>query len=1093
MIALSLVVLPATRADGQLRRDPAAAAELPASLLLDRLDEPLQREMTGGEAHRYLVPLAAGQYVHIVIRQLGIDVIPTLFDPQGQELLKSDAPTASYGSEVVRWIAVTEGTYRLEIRSFESDAIRGCYELRLEALRAPTPEDRILFAGEVAFSEAFRLDQQEDEESRRRALDKYLEAFALFRRGGDLAREALALDWAAQDYFGFREYSTALDYYEEALQSSRAAGDESVEAQALYMLGTVETSVGRTPEAIAHFESTLLIARRIGDSAMEVEILSNLGRLQEFLGEKERALDLYQLALSVSREMRMHNLEGRTLNRLGSLYQSGGEKTKALRAYLQALAVARSDPDRTLEAIVLSSIGRVIGELGDPQRALRNLGRALEIVRRNGDRHAEATILFEIGKTHASQGDARKALEDFSAALPLARAVSDPRLEAAVLNASGGILAEAGRLDQALELFDQGLAIARNTKDPYREADIRTSRGALLGRVGRTDEGLEELRRAIFLRRRLRDKLGEAAALYESALIESGRRNLKEGRDLAQAAIDAFESVRGRVAVPELRASFLGSVQKYYELYVDLLMSSDQATGQGELAARALEVSERAKARTLLDLLTEAGADIRSGVDPRVLERERSLSRRLQAGTERQMRAAEGRQPEKDSEKLISEIDSLTDELQQVEAEIRETSPRYAALTQPEPLDLVGIQRETLDERTVLLEYALGERRSFLWAVTRDTVKRFLLPPRIEIEQAAQRLHALWSSARKSSSSGGAGTADRQAEVLSRMVLGPAGELLGSKRLLIVADGALQLIPFAALPSPLAIGKKRSREVLIDGHEIVSLPSASVLALQRRELGSRAPAAKTLAVLADPVFERDDTRLGKRGDREAARKTNKDALERGIEQDGASVAGLAASEGGFRISRLPLTRREAKAILRLAPASDRMEALDFAASVTTAKSEELADYRHLHFATHGLINSLHPELSGIVLSLFDLDGHEQDGFLSTLDVFNMRLPADLVVLSACRTGLGKEIRGEGLVGLTRAFMYAGAKRVVASLWKVDDAATADLMTRFYAEMLGPRHLTPAAALRRAQISVKRQKRWEHPSYWAAFTLLGEWD
>jgi len=217
------------------------------------------------------------------------------------------------------------------------------------------------------------------------------------------------------------------------------------------------------------------------------------------------------------------------------------------------------------------------------------------------------------------------------------------------------------------------------------------------------------------------------------------------------------------------------------------------------------------------------------------------------------------------------------------------------------------------------------------------------------------------------------------------------------------------------------------------------------------------------------------------------------AIERDLEFDEPSIAGLAASEAGFRISRLPQTRREAKAILRLVAPSDRKEALDFAASVGTAKGTEIASYRYLHFATHGVINSLHPDLSGIMLSLFDKDGGEQDGFLSTLDVFNLKLPVDLVVLSACRTALGKEIRGEGLVGLTRAFLYAGAKRVMASLWKVDDAATAELMARFYENMLGPRHLTPTAALRKAQIAVKRQKRWEPPSYWAAFTLLGEWN
>jgi CHAT domain-containing protein/tetratricopeptide (TPR) repeat protein len=1047
--------------------------------------------MSGGEIHPYSFQLPLGEYVHIVVRQLGIDVIPSLLDPDGNKVLESDSPTGDYGSEAVRWIALREGTYRLEIRSLEPDAVHGCYDVRVEAHRVATSQDQILVAAEIAFSEAFHFDQSQEAKYRQLALDKYREAFALFRRGGDVAREALALDWVAQDYASLGEYLTALDHFEEVLQLSRAAGDDSVEGHALFMSATIESMIGRAADAIGHYESTLLVARRIGDRGMEAELLSNLGMLQNSLGDHARALDLYERALFLSREMRIHELEARLLIRLGSLYQVQGEKTKALGSFLRALAVSRSISNGTLEALALSNVGRVLAELGDPERALRNLNRALEIVRQNGDRHTTLRVLFELGKTRAAQGNHRKALEDFSAALPLAREVSDPRLEAAVLNASGGILAREGRVDEALTLLDQGLAISRKTNDPYREADLLTTRGALLGQVGRGEEGLEQLRRAVLLRQKARDKLGEAAALYQGALIERDRGNLKEGADLARSTIEAVESVRGRVAVPELRASFLGSVQKYYELYVGLLMSVSQAKGQGELAARALEVSERAKARTLLDLLTEAGADIRSGIDPELLKRERSLRQVLRARIELQMRPAQGKQSDADSEKLVGEVDSLTAELQQVEAEIREASPHYAVLTQAQPFDLSGIQREVLDEDTLLLEYALGETRSFLFAVSRGGLRGFVLPSRVAIEEAARKLNVLWSSPQTAPPRGGEYGA-REARTLSQMILGPAADLLAAKRLLVVADGALQLIPFAALPLPKAREKSQNREVLIDRHEIVSLPSASVLAIQRRELASRKPAPKTLAVLADPVFERDDPRLRGRGVRGTVQRGNEAALEGSLKLDEASVVELATIAGGFQISRLPLTRREAKAILRLVPSSDRKEALDFAASVATVKSEEIGSYRYVHLATHGLINSRHPELSGLVLSLFDEGGAEQDGFLSTLDVFNLKLPADLVVLSACRTGLGKEVRGEGLVGLARAFLYAGAARVVASLWKVDDAATADLMERFYEGMLGPEHLTPAAALRRAQITMKRQRRWEHPSYWAAFTLMGEW-
>jgi CHAT domain-containing protein/Tfp pilus assembly protein PilF len=1093
LLAFTLLPLETAAATPRGRRSGGVRLD---TRLLPRLagqQGPLQREMRGGETHRYSLRLATGQYVSIVIRQLGIDVVPSLFDPKGRKLIESDTPTANYGSEVVRWMAHAGGSYRLELRSFEKDTVPGCYEIWVEASRIATPNDRILMAAEVAFAEAYRLDQQQNAASERRAVDKFLEALALFRRGGDLAREALSLDYAGVERSAIGEYSAALDHFEEALLMSRAAGDEAVEGHALFMMGTIETSISRASAATRHYEEALSIERRMGDRSMEAEILSNFGRLQDSLGEKSTARNLYERALAVSRDTRNHELEIRLLNRLGALYQSLGEKAKALSTLRQALLLVRSRSDKTLEALVLSSLARLFTELGDSDRALRGFGEALAIVRRNGDRHTQAAILFDMGQSRAVSGNDSSALEDFSAALPIVRAVSDPRLEAAVLNASGNIYARSGHVDQAFALFDEGLAVARKTKDPYREADLLTSRGALLGRAGRPEEGLEELRRAILLRRTVANSLGEAASAYESAVIENGRLHFEQARAFVETAIGAVESVRGRLPVPELRASFLGSVQKYYELDIDLLMNPDAAAENGDLAAEALQMSERAKARTLLDLLTEAGADIRTGINPELLERQRSLRQRLKARIGQQIRTSGESRSDQESARLASEIDSVTDELQEIEAQVRETSPRYAALTQPKPLDLSGIQRETLDEATLLLEYALGDRRSFLWAVSPGSLKSFVLPPRAEIEEAARRAEALWRSEGAAPVPSRTTKAWREAETLSRMVLGPVAGLLGTKRLLIVADGALLLVPFAALPVPGAAGGEAGGPVLIDEHEIVSLPSASVLALQRRELAERAPAAKTLAVLADPVFERDDIRLRERRGRDARLGQPGLKARHGTGLEAPSLAALAAGEGNLQLSRLSLTRREAKAILRLVPPSERKEALDFAASVATARSQDIAGYRFLHFATHGLISGQHPELSGIVLSLFDRDGREQEGFLSTPDVLNLKLPVELVVLSACRTGLGREIRGEGFVGLARAFMYAGAARVVASLWKVDDAATAELMTRFYEGMLGPRRLTPAAALREAQTAVKRQKRWEHPSYWAAFTLQGEWN
>jgi CHAT domain-containing protein len=237
------------------------------------------------------------------------------------------------------------------------------------------------------------------------------------------------------------------------------------------------------------------------------------------------------------------------------------------------------------------------------------------------------------------------------------------------------------------------------------------------------------------------------------------------------------------------------------------------------------------------------------------------------------------------------------------------------------------------------------------------------------------------------------------------------------------------------------------------------------------------------AVFADPVFHESDDRVAKAKQRQMPQRTANDALERSARQ-------LLLTSEGLRLPRLRFSREEARAIELLAPKKTFIR-LDFAANRGGATSSALQDAGILHFATHTLINNQHPELSGIVLSLLDEHGKPSDGFLRLHEIYNLDIPADLVVLSSCESGLGKQVRGEGLIGFTRGFFYAGASRVLVTLWKVNDEATAAFMRHFYRQLLG-NHLPPAAALQAAQASMRQSARWSSPYYWAGFVLQGEW-
>ena len=456
-------------------------------------------------------------------------------------------------------------------------------------------------------------------------------------------------------------------------------------------------------------------------------------------------------------------------------------------------------------------------------------------------------------------------------------------------------------------------------------------------------------------------------------------------------------------------------------------------------------------------------------MDPALFNQERILTARLHSKTERQIEIL-SKQDSAGAAELEAEIRQLTAQYQGVEAKILAASPRYAAFAQPEPLTLRRLQREFLDADTLLLEYAVGEDRSFLWAVTRTTFRTFELPGRSPMEILARRIYENISAR----TVGPSESADDAVRELSRLLLGPVAAELGTQRLVVVTSGAIEYVPFGVLSSP-----SRPAEPLVASNEIVNLPSASTIAFLRGGRRDKNRPSKLLAVLADPVFSANDPRL------------NNSKVASSVGGGGAERSRSLSGFEQLALERLTFTRREAEDILALVPRTASFSALDFDASRSTVTNGALNGYRFVHIASHGLVNSLHPELSSIVLSLVDRSGHPENGFLQSTDIYNLKLNAELVVLSACQTALGKEVRGEGLVGLTRAFMYAGVPSVLASLWTVPDRSTAELMTRFYRGMLVGK-MPPAAALREAQVSMWKESRWSRPYYWAAFILQGEW-
>lgn len=1058
---------------------------------------PIARERSGQTPHVYAVDLQAGQFTVISVRQSHARAGITIHDPTG---------VAEFDMNVgdVSIFADTSGRYRVGVI-----APAGDYTIAMEPARPGDARDRARASAERAASEGRRLALQSTAASRGAALKQFEQAHALFQEAGSSSGQGFARVWMGGVTGG---QLVAREHFNEALTIARTIGDRVLEAEALLSLG--RSHVGRVdaPKGLEFLEQALTLFEANDDWRAQAVTLTWIGSAWNDLDELEKALEPWSRALELATAAGDLAQAARASNNIGIAYQRLGELGKSLEFHQKAISLSRAGGSSRVEFMAVNNTGIVYKELGDYRRAREAYGQSLAMIRKLGDVVNEANSLNNIGNTYRAEGQTGIALDHYAQALSLVRRLERKSDEARVLNNMGAAYLQDGRYQTALEHHQQSRAIRKALADRPGESFSLNHEGVAWHKLGNPQQALECLREALAMRREMNDPIGEAETLMNIASVERDLGEPAQARLTIEAALEKVERLRARISDASLRATYVARVQETYESYVDTLMRLHVQLPTEGYDAAALQAAERSRARVLLESLVEARADIREGVEKTLLDRERALNRRLEDASQRLSRTLAGKSTPVEIAAARKALADLTAERQQLEAQIRTSSPRYAALTHPEPLTASDIQKEVLDADTVLIEFALGEERSWLWAVTPDALETRELPGRRRLDAQARLLYdALTARQPRKGDTPAAyrarvAAADRQlnrhAAEMSRLLFsGISAELQGAwrgKRLVIVAPGALEYLPFAALPLPDAgaSASGRASTPFIARHEIVRAPSASVVATLRREAGRRQRPPRGLAVIADPVFDADDPRVTK-----ASAVVTSIAATRAMvdaEVDGdlpyetlRAVERMDEARSAGALARLPFSRAEANAIGALAGTRNILRATDFDASRRRVLGDALEHYRLVHFATHGLIDAERPELSGLVLSLVDDRGNPQNGFLPLHDIFNMRLNADLVVLSACQTALGKEIKGEGLVGLTRGFMYAGAPRVVASLWQVSDLATAELMTRFYAGML-QRKLTPAAALRAAQLQLAGDRRWASPYFWAGFVLQGDW-
>ncbi|HEX6718252.1 MAG TPA: CHAT domain-containing protein [Pyrinomonadaceae bacterium] len=1103
------------------------------SVALLQPEDPKTLEISPGEVKVFKVSLKQGQCLRLSLDKEDLRLSVAIQNPDGQTI--GTFPGRRHGSLKILHVANRTGDYVIQIQSLEKSTPNLSFRLTLQQPADASAADRTEEAALRLINDAELLRSQWEEQALRQAITKYTEASHIWETQKRYEEAAQALSKVGDIYSVLSDYEMSLQAYEKGLKLQQKAGDNDGEidsfneigyaysylgnneraleflnralqysdshagadknprrlAQTLNNIGEVYYAKSDLPESFKHFNRGLDLWTKTGDRAGQALAYLNLGYSYYDSGELQQAGSNYQKSLSLSQAIDDQRGEALARTALGGVYSITGEKQLALDAHTDAMKTLRRLGDHLGEAAALNGVGGAYEELNQDRLALDNYIDARELYGKAGKTDYEAISNYYIGRVYRSLGDIPAALEAYNHCIELSLKAGNHRFETDALKEIAIVYNLKGDRTKALELFEKVLQFYQSAVDKRGEAYALGGIGYTRLLLNQPLEASKFFESALSLSREIKDRSAEVSFLYYAAIAARDQNNADKALEYIRQSIQLIESMRTKVISRDLRVSYFASVHDNYEFYVDLLMQLDQRQPNQGYAAMAFEISEQGKARSLLDSLTAARVDFPGQSDPQLVSRLKELRESLNAKAEYQMRLMNGAHTPEMAAQTDKEIRELRAAYNQTESQLRAQSPRYADLVSAQFVKLKDVQSELRDENTRLVEFSLGTEKSYAWVVSSSSIKGYELPKRAVLEETILRVNE-FLTARQPVNGESVSEYQRRVEVaetqywpeaasLSRQLLGPMKAELEGHRLLIVPDGALEYVPFEALPFPQdnAISNQtdESTTPLVVQQEVVKLPSAAVLTAVRRE---ETRASRTIVILADPVFSTDDERMPapvRTASRQNARYNP--PTQNNLLRDSVYIGRLAA------------TQREGEEIMRLLPKTEAKLVSGFDANHTFVSSPELSQYRVIHLATHGIINAEHPELSAVILSLVDRDGRSEDGFLRLHEIYNLSLHADLVVLSACQTGLGKDFKGEGLVGLTRGFMYAGSKSVVATLWKVDDEATTELMKHFY-EGLFREQMTPAAALRQAKIAIWKERRWRSPFFWAAFELHGEY-
>ncbi len=1012
-------------------------------LRLLEAEKPIERELSGGESHAYNIALTPGQFLYVVADQRGIDVVVTLFAPDGKKLFEIDSPNGKRGEEPLWAISETAGNYRLEIVSLEKNAPAGKYEVKIKELRAANADDNLFVAGKKAIAEGLALLNDDKEESKLKAIEKIEKATGRFRQITDNKVKADAILQLGRLYRSLGSGVEANAFFNEAAKLFQDSG-LSRDA-AISFLNAGQSSSSQT-DALSNFRNALILTKAIGDTKLEVSALIEMGRVFYGLGDYPEAVKTYEGALKISREMDYKDKIAAALDNMGAAYTAQSNFGMALECHQKSLAL---DTELGLNRVIpgtLLNIGNIYESQGNHQQALEFYQKSLTLFENIKANVGIAFSISNIGSVYLNSGEYDKALEYFLKAQEQ-KTKFLPKDPVSFFNI-GLVYKFKGNYPEAIEYFQKSLILAQEAEDSNSIADALNALADVYFLQDNFAKSLEFAENAVKLSERYNYPITYFKALTTNAKVYLARNKRQEARKSLESAITKIESLRLQVAGSENeQENFFESLIEPYKMLIGLSVSENKV-GEG------FGYAERTKSRTLLDVLQNGKVDFTKAMTIQEKEQERRLKNELVSFTAQLSDENSQQKPNLASLlNLQNKLESKRLEFEDFQTQLYAAHPNLRVQRgDMQPITLEESGKLLPDDKSALLEYVIAEDKAFLFVLTKvgkqSAVSLKVYPIEVKQKDLAEKTESFRSKLAK-------GDLDfaKDSQDLFNLLLKPAEAQLKNKtNLIIVPDDVLWDLSFQAL-QPI------QNKYLIETSAISYAPSLTALREMKKKNQGKQFSGATLLAFGNP-------NVGK----ETANRLKTVFMDEKLEP-------------------LPEAERLVNSLQKMYGAQRSKIYVGNEAREETAKTES-SKYRIVQFAAHGILNNVSPMYSNIVLSQ-KADNRDEDGLLEAWEMKDLNLNAEMVILSACETARGRVSNGEGVIGMSWALFIAGVPTTVASQWKVESTSTTELMLEFHRQLLTGKNISKAEALRQASLKLLKNPKYKHPSYWAGFVMVGD--